>query len=343
MKVTFKDVARLAGVSTQTVSRVTHNARNVSEKTRQRVQDAIRQLGYIPSKSAQLLGRNQSRTIGLVTLDLIHYGAAMQAAGIRRAAREKGYGLLLGVAEETTVESIHEALKDLMAQQIDAVIINIAITSEHAVSLTQQYPDLPIVFSDTEPAPELVTVMSDHCRGAAMAAQHLLANSRRRIFFVHGPLDSAAARLRREGWLQALAREGLKPVGECVANWSGGQAFRLTSQMLQKRDDGTVEVDGILCASDQMALGVLKALNTNNVNIPGEIAVSGFDDTPDSALYQPALTTIRQDFFRLGKLIVESLLALLNEQSNGNTPELITRMALTKNVEVSLVVRESTE
>ncbi|MCW7553043.1 substrate-binding domain-containing protein [Endozoicomonas gorgoniicola] len=159
---------------------------------------------------------------------------------------------------------------------------------------------------------------------------------------VERSLASAKEKL-NEGWLKALTREGLKPVGECVANWSGDQAFRLTSQMLQKRDNGMIEVDGILCASDQMALGVLKALNTNSINIPEEIAVSGFDDTPDSALYQPALTTIRQDFFTLGELIVESLLALLNEQPDGDTPDRITRIALTKNVEVSLVARKSTE
>ncbi|MBO9483452.1 LacI family DNA-binding transcriptional regulator [Salinisphaera sp. G21_0] len=338
VKVTFKDVAQLAGVSTQTVSRVTNNASNVTESTRQRVRAAIEQLGYIPSKNAQLLGRRQSRLIGLVTLDLTFFGAAMVAGGIRRAAQEHGYSVALAVVDDISSGDVMKAIQELRSQQVDAVVINMPIAREQAVSLTNSFPDMPIVFADTYPAPDIVTVMSDHGSGARLIVEHLISNRRTRFFFVNGPGNSPAAGLRRQNWIKALQERELEPVGEVVANWSAHEAYQQVTEVLKCN----TTIDTILCANDQMALGVLKALHDHGLSVPQDVAVTGFDDTPDSAVYQPALTTVQQDFTRLGEVIVENTLQMLsgnNADATNRKTELQQKVSVT--VPVSLVIRES--
>ena len=326
-KVTFKDVARLAGVSTQTVSRVTNNTGSVNEQTRQRVQAAIAELGYVPNKSAQLLGRRRSRLLGLITLDLTFFGAAMVAGGVRQAAQERGYSLALAITKEVSSEQINKAVQELRAQQADAFIINMPVTPQQATDLSKTYPDLSIVFADAYPMPGIVTVMSDHERGAQLVIEHLLSNQRTSFLLVHGPEDSPATLLRRQGWLNALQSRGITPIGEVIGNWSALEAHDRITAILKTYAD----IDAILCANDQMALGALKALHEHNIAVPEAIAVAGFDDTPDSIMYQPALTTVRQDFAALGQAIVENTL----QQLNGK------HYAETTTMPVELVIRAS--
>ena len=329
-KVTFKDVARLAGVSTQTVSRVTNNTGSVNEQTRQRVQAAIAELGYVPNKSAQLLGRRRSRLLGLITLDLTFFGAAMVAGGVRRAAQERGYSLALAITNEVSSEQINKAVQELRAQQADALIINMPVPPQQATALSKTYPDLPIVFADAYPGSGIVTVMSDHEQGAQLIIEHLLSNQRRSFLLVHGSEDSPAALLRQQGWLKALHSRGITPIGEVIGNWSALEAYDRITAFLTTHAD----IDAILCANDQMALGALKALHEQNIAVPGAIAVAGFDDTPDSIMYQPALTTVRQDFAALGQAIVENTLQQLNGKQHAQTTtmpvELVIRASSTQ-------------
>ena len=224
VKVTFKEGAQLAGVSTQTVSRVTNNASNVTESTRQRVRAAIEQLGYVPSKNAQLLGRRQSRLIGLVTLDLTFFGAAMVAGGIRRAAQNHGYSMALAVIDDISSGDVVRAMQELRSQQVEAVVINMPIAREQATSLTHSFPNMPIVFADAVPAADIVTVMSDHESGARLIVEHLIRKEKTQFFFVNGPGNSPAAQLRRQSWMKALKEHELDPVGEVIANWSALEA-----------------------------------------------------------------------------------------------------------------------
>lgn len=326
-KVTFKEVAALAGVSTQTVSRVTNNVSNVTEATRKRVQAAIDQLGYVPSKSAQLLGRHHSKMIGLITLDLTFLGAAMVAAAVRRSAQQAGYSLALSIIDAMGFSAIKKAVQELRAQQVDALIINLPLTQQHAQWLVEAYPNLPFVFGDTLPAQGLVTVMSNHIAGATATIEHLLQQQRRQFFLLNGDRQSPAAQLRREGWLMALNQHGLSPAYEACGHWSATQAYRCVTEAIKHNQT----FDAIVCANDQMALGVLKALHDCNRTIKTQIAVTGFDDTPDSVHYQPSLTTVQQRFDRIGNEMVRACLSGIDGQA----------AVLPVTVEVALVVRGS--
>lgn len=337
VKVTFKEVAQLAGVSTQTVSRVTNNASNVTESTRQRVRAAIEQLGYVPSKNAQLLGRRQSRLIGLVTLDLTFFGAAMVAGGIRRAAQNHGYSMALAVIDDISSGDVMRAMQELRSQQVEAVVINMPIAREQATSLTRSFPNMPVVFADAYPAADIVTVMSDHESGARLIVEHLIRKEKTQFFFVNGPGNSPAAQLRRQSWMKALQEHELDPVGEVIANWSALEAYEQMDNVLKSGP----AIDTILCANDQMALGVLKALHDHGLCVPQDVAVTGFDDTPDSAMYQPSLTTVQQDFARLGEVIVENTLQMLGDNDSDRKTERYHEVSAT--VPVSLVIRESSD
>ena len=328
-KVTFHDVARLVGVSSQTVSRVTNNNPNVNERTRQKVLAAIEQLGYVPNKSAQLLSRKTSRLIGLVTLDFSRYGATMIAAGIRAAAQVHGYSLTTTVADSDCLEDVTTAIRELRAQQVDALIINTPLAPAQAQALIKVYPELPLVFTDTYPAEELFVVTSDHYQGGRLSAQLLLEKGCRRIACLNGPSYSPAAILRRQGWLDTLQQNDLTFVSEQNGNWSAEDGYRLTRTLLIDKEH---HPDAILCANDQMALGVLRALHEEKLRIPEQVAVTGFDDTPDSSMFYPPLTTVHQHFTVLGEALVENLLdRLVGRQAKS-----------TRHIEVALIKRQST-
>ncbi|MTI13831.1 LacI family DNA-binding transcriptional regulator [Sansalvadorimonas verongulae] len=324
-KVTFKDVARLAGVSTQTVSRVTNNAHNVNDETRAKVLSAIQALGYVPSKSAQLLGRKKSRLLGLLTLDFAFYGAAMTAAGIRNAATARGYSVVIGITNSTAKDKVVEAIRELIAQQVEGIVINMPLSPEEAVALVRTYPDTPIAFTDTLPTPGLVTVMSDHKLGAKLTVEHLIALKRHHIACLNGPQDSTAAELRRQGWLSTLKEHQLEPVAQYIGDWSAVQGYELARQLLQKHPG----LDALVCANDQMALGALKALHEAGQLVPRDVLVTGFDDTPDSIMYQPSLTTVRQDFPALGEQVVAALFQWMASPGRDDFQAISQKLAVT--------------
>ncbi len=307
-KMTFHDVARLAGVSTQTVSRVTNNNPNVSAATRQKVLAAIEQLGYVPNKSAQLLGRKKSWLIGLITLDFSLYGAVMIAAGVRQAAQHENYGLATVVVNAAKLNDVITAIRELGAQQVDAIIINAPLSFEQATTLIHTHSRIPLIFTDTTPGPELSVITSDHYQGGQQAARLLLQQGRQRIACINGPKHSPTAKLRRLGWLEEIAQHHIAPQLEKTGDWHAADGYRLTKEILAE----TTDLDGILCANDQMALGALRALHESDIDIPAKIAVIGFDDTPDSAMFFPPLTTIQQDFVALGQQLVQTVLERIN-------------------------------
>ncbi len=307
-KMTFHDVARLAGVSSQTVSRVTNNNPNVSAATRQKVLAAIEQLGYVPNKSAQLLGRKKSWLIGLVTLDFSLYGAVMIAAGVRQAAQTENYGLATVVVNTAEISDVVTAIRELCAQQVDAIIINAPLSLEQATNLAHNHAHIPLIFTDTTPGPELSVITSHHYQGGQQAAQLMLQQGRKSIAYINGPTYSPTAKLRRLGWLETLATQNLVAVIEKSGDWHAADGYRLTQEILAE----TKDLDALLCANDQMALGALRALHEHGLAVPAKVAVIGFDDTPDSAMFYPPLTTIRQDFIELGQQLVRTVLERIN-------------------------------
>lgn len=300
MTATFKDVAKLAGVSTQTVSRVTNGSESVADSTRKKVNAAIKQLGYVPNKGAQMLSRSKSKSIGLVTLDMALHGAAMIANGIRIQAHDLNYGTAFSAVTDPTLDNIRDSIRELIAQQVDSIILNVPLTREDAALLVEQYQHLHLIFIDVPLGSHVHYVCGAHREGAALAAQHLINRGRKKFVLVTGPNESSASQIRHQSWLTTLSAAGLKVQYQFEGNWQAQSGYMAVREAIAKQ----VDFDAVLVASDQMALGTLRALYEMNINVPQQVAVVGFDGIEDSAYFCPPLTTIKQDFTLIGQQAV---------------------------------------
>ena len=320
MSVTFKDVAKLANVSTQTVSRVTNSSTNVAEETRKKVNAAIKQLGYIPNKGAQILGRARSKVIGLVSIDILLHGASLIANGIRKQAKELGYGTSLSVVSEHSLEKIITAIEDLKSQRVEFIIMNIPLRKEKAEMLVAQYSDIHFVFVDVPPGSQVNAVCADHYEGAKQAAELMLSLQRKRLLLITGPHDSSASKLRQQGWMDVLKEDShTKIINKFVGDWQASSGYLCAREAL----GNNCNFDGVLVGNDQMALGVLRALSEFNLSVPQQISVIGFDDTADSAYFCPPLTTVKQDFLTIGKRTVLLALSLAEQPKKHYQQEAI--------------------
>ncbi|PTP34537.1 LacI family transcriptional regulator [Vibrio splendidus] len=330
MSITFKDVAKLAGVSTQTVSRVTNGSQDVAESTRNKVNAAIKQLGYVPNKGAQMLSRAKSTSIGLVTLDMALHGAAMIANGVRMQAHDMGYGVAFSVVSEPNLANTREAVRELMAQQVDSIILNVPLDSADAEWLVEQYQHLNLIFIDVPSNSQVNYVCGDHEEGAKLAAQHLLESGRTDFLLITGPNESSASKIRHQSWLAALSDAESKVQYQYQGNWQAESGYLGVREAVAKQ----AVFDAVLVASDQMALGVLRALQELQIPVPDKVAVVGFDGIEDSAFFNPPLTTIKQDFTTIGRQAV-----VLAEKLNANSQDAL----LQHHIETALLPRESSQ
>ena len=307
MNITFKDVAELAGVSTQTVSRVTNGSSNVAQKTREKVNAAIQQLGYVPNKGAQLLSGARSRVIGLLTLDVSLHGVSLITNNIRKQAQLRGYGTSFSVVDEHAFDKIIEATKGLKSERIEFIIVNVPLTKDEAENLVAQFASLHFVFIDVPADSQVHSVSGAHYQGASEAAALMLKHQRKRLLLITGPEDSTASALRLSGWLDQI-QDHATVVAQCEGDWLASSGYELTNEVLRN----AAPIDGILIASDQMALGALRALHESGLNVPDDVAVIGFDDSGDSAYFSPPLTTIKQNFEQIS---ARAVAMLFNEDS----------------------------
>ncbi|MEL0624096.1 LacI family DNA-binding transcriptional regulator [Marinomonas arenicola] len=314
MSVTFKDVAKLAGVSTQTVSRVTNGADNVSPETRERVNQAISALGYIPNKGAQMLSRGKSKTLGIVSLDIALHGVALIVNGVRQQAYEKGYGAALSIVENNEFGRIKAAIRELASQQVDYIVVNVPLTQEMAEQLVEQFTALNFMFIDVPEYSKVNYVCAEHTEGAKMAVQHLVSCQRDDYLLITGPNASTGSALRLASWRNELS-ERKKSIAACYeGDWDAKSGYLAIRDALAKK----LTFDAVLVANDQMALGVLCALSELGVSVPDRVSVVGFDNISDSAFFTPPLTTVEQDFLALGQQAVKRLLD--SAEQTGKTP-----------------------
>ncbi|MEZ9119909.1 LacI family DNA-binding transcriptional regulator [Vibrio cyclitrophicus] len=330
MSITFKDVAKLAGVSTQTVSRVTNGSQDVAESTRNKVNAAIKQLGYVPNKGAQMLSRAKSTSVGLVTLDMALHGAAMIANGVRMQAHDMSYGVAFSVVSEPNLANTREAIRELIAQQVDSIILNVPLKSADAELLVDQYQHLNLIFIDVPSNSQVNYVCGDHAEGAKLAAQHLLESGRTDFLLITGPNESSASKIRHQSWLAALSYADSKVKYQYQGNWQAESGYLGVREAVAKQ----TRFDAVLVASDQMALGVLRALQELQIKVPEKVAVVGFDGIEDSAFFNPPLTTIKQDFTTIGRQAV-----VIAEKLSANSQDAL----LQQHIETQLIHRESSQ
>lgn len=302
-----REVADLAGVSRQTVSRVLNDSPSVRGETRERVLAAMAELHFRPNRAARMLTTSRSSTIGVLASSASSlYGPASSLDAVERAARDSGYFVTVAHTTSPATEHILEALSHLMEQSVDGIVL---------IAPQQRVKDAMSTVSFTVPAVELHAagatavggLFVDQTEGARLAVRHLIAQGHRRILHVCGPLDWAEAQARREGFLLECESAGVEGIVSRQGDWTAASGALIAQEYLH--NDGGITA--VFSSNDQMALGVLHAARLASRQVPGELAVAGFDNSPEAAFFAPPLSTVHQDFTELGSRAVACLIALM--------------------------------
>lgn len=334
-RVTIKDVAQVAGVSTQTVSRVMNKFSYVSGETRQRVEAVVEQLGYRPSTLARSLIQQRSYTLGIVTFGLKFLGPSRTLNGIADQADKLGYMLLMKELDNFEKHSLNEVMDSLLARQVDGIIwVAPEIGNNHDwVEKSESIP-VPALFLAMRPRAGISSVATDNHLGAVMATRHLLENGRKRVGHISGPMSWWEAEERKRGWRETLEKAGLDAPEQFCAegNWSSASGEQAFLQLLEAYPN----MDSIFVANDQMALSVLRESHRQGIRVPEQLAVIGFDNLPESAYFYPSLTTISQDLQLLGEEAVQRIVEMI--QARQNNQPLPSRSQF---IQPTLIVRES--
>ena len=327
------DVAALAGVSHQTVSRVVNGHPSVAPRTRARVERAIAELGYRPNTAARALVTRSTRTIGLVTVNVNQYGPAQTMLGLEGAARQAGYSLSVAMLDEPSALAMRDAVDRFVAQSVDAVLVQ-ATYDAAAEALRSLNPPVPIVAVQVGGDHHHPTVYVDQRHGAALATRHLLELGHQTVHHVAGPLDSQEAQGRVVGWREELLAAGALVPEPLVGDWQPDSGYVAGVELAKRIKNRARRAGGshaVFVANDQMALGLLHALREAGLDVPGDVSVVGFDDLPEAGFFAPPLTTVRQDFAELGRLGVQTVLDRLHGRPVSPLP-----------AQTRLVVRRST-
>ncbi len=308
------DVARLAGVSAQTVSRVLNHHPYVAEETRARVVAAMDELGYRRNLTARALVTRRTDTIGVIAFDTGLHGPASTLFSLEQAARERGYHVHVATVPDLSEEGFTDAVERLWEHPVSGVVV--LAPQRAAVRVMAGLPrDLPAVAVEGGAAPGITSVVIDQVDGAVQATRHLLDLGHRRIAHVSGREDWIEADARLLGWQQVMADAGL-PAGPVLAgDWSARSGHEAGLALLA----AGVPVTAVFVANDHMALGLVRALAEGGVDVPGDVSVVGFDDIAEAEYLRPPLTTVRQDFAEVGRRCVDLLLRLV-EAPEGSAP-----------------------
>ncbi|MFJ2213867.1 LacI family DNA-binding transcriptional regulator [Streptomyces sp. NPDC101062] len=309
------DVARRAGVSSQTVSRVSNGHPGVVDTTRQEVLAAMKELGYRPNSAARALKSGEFRTIGIILFTLSTTGNVRTLEAIATSAAQQGYATTLLPVAMPTQDQVRGAFTRLGELAVDAIIVIMEVHLLDAATVTLP-PNVGVVVADSNAGDRYSVVDTDQAGGAREAVSHLLGLGHTTVWHLAGPEESFAAQRRADAW-QATLREAGRPVPPPLrGDWSAESGYRAGLRLAEEP-----ECTAVFAANDQMALGLLRALHESGRAVPAEVSVVGFDDIPDSGSYMPPLTTVHQDFAEVGRRCVEGALRQINthEEERGTT------------------------
>lgn len=328
MSITLKDVARHAGVSPKTVSRVVNNQGEISQETRARVQAAILELGYRPNILARSLVNQRTNTIGVVASGIELFGPSRTILGIELQAEEFGYSLSLNLLRHAEDPNVNLVLDELIARRVDGIIWAVPEVSDNHSWFREngavQLP--PIVLLTTPSHPDFSSVAVDNCHGAKIAVNHLLEQGRCKVGIITGPLNSWEARERLAGWREALSEANIEAAAAAIVegDWSAASGQRGMETLLQNAPD----LDALFCCNDQMALGALGVLHHAGKRVPQDIALVGYDNIPEAEFFIPPLTTIYQQLTEIGRAAVQELHAQIDarrrEESRATSAVMMT-------------------
>lgn len=327
-KPNISDVAQVAGVSYQTVSRVLNNAPDVSAATRERIQQIIKDLGYRRSRTATSLSTSRSTAIGILTDGSPRLGPVGTLLALEKVARQKGYFTTVVTVEGSYEDSVPKALDTLDEIDVDGIIV-IAPLLAMASAVRSAAIQVPVemIAAGVSSTPNLFTYSENQELGARMATQHLIDLGHTDIAHLAGSMDWFDGRVRKRGWEGALSDAGLSP-GLCLeGDWSPIWAYETGLRLVH---EGKVP-QAIFAASDHTALGLVRALSESGLRVPEDVSVVGYDDVEGSGFFLPPLTTVRQDFTALAHASIDVLLGAIEGHEVDRAPS-----------EPTLVTRQST-
>tara|TARA_Y100001956_G_scaffold80293_1_gene95203 strand:+ start:1463 stop:2470 length:1008 start_codon:yes stop_codon:yes gene_type:complete len=311
---TMKDIAKLAGVSTSTVSHVINKSRFVSEEISERVNNAAKQLNYTPSALARSLKVNRTKTIGMLVTTSTNPFFGEVVKGVERSCYQQGYNLILCNTEGDN-ERMRESINTLLQKRVDGLILMCSSLEGERIDVFEKYPDIPVVVMDW--GPMLFTsdkIQDNSLRGGYIAAKHLIEAGHKDIGCITGPLVKHQAQMRYEGYKRALneAQLDFNPNWIIESDFECEGGYSAFNKMYEK---GKLP-SALFVSNDMMAMGVINAANEKGVRIPEDLSIIGYDDIQISKFMTPSLTTIHQPKYRLGKAAVEALLNKLDGHSS---------------------------
>ncbi len=336
-QITILKVAEVAGVSKQTVSRVMNNHPDVADVTRKHVQKVIDELGYHPSAVARSLTKQRTHTIAVVTAGLNLVGPSRVLNGITLKAEELGYALLIKNLAEYRVDDYRGLVRFLNEMRVEGIVWacpDIEHYRQEAIEKLSRLPT-PVMFQGSAPIENALFVTVDNYAGGCQATQHLIDQGCCNIAHISGPLSFADSEDRKSGWSDTLERAGM-PTGRsqwAEGSWSAASGAQAVIELL----DTYPEMDGIFVANDQMAMGVMQAIRERGLQIPGDIAIIGYDNIAESAFSVPPLTTMAQDFELMGSKAIELLVDVIDVQRDGKDLSALRSVRLP----VDLIIRKS--
>ncbi len=311
-----RDVALSAGVSPQTVSRVVNGAENVLPETRSRVLRAMESLGYVPNGAARALRYGRHHCIGLISTDFSRTGEAQTVQAVVDAAVSCGFDTVLGQVGRFSdggggIDGQERGYRELLARTgrlVDGFVIQ-GIELGHPEALPA--PSVPLVVASSQPGP-FPAVGCAQTDGVRRAVEFLLGLGHRTVHFVCGPATSLQAADRLRSWRETLVAHGVRVPEPVPGDWSTESGYRSADRLL-----ADPELTAVLCANDEMAAGLMRALHDRGVAIPGRVSVVGFDDVIADRLW-PRLTTVRQDFAEIGRHLIGELVGLIERAGQGD-------------------------
>ncbi|WP_424533284.1 LacI family DNA-binding transcriptional regulator [Sphaerisporangium viridialbum] len=318
------DVARLAGVSHQTVSRVLNGHPNVREQTRLRVRAAIAELGYRPNRAARILVTGKSQVIGVIAQSSTLYGPMSMLSAFEQATGASGFAVSVGSVRSLDRRSVAEAVERHLDQRVAGIVIIAPVVAANE-ALDDLPADVPLVTIDGDPERSIPLVTVDQEAGARDATRFLLEAGHRTVWHVSGPADWFDSAGRVRGWRRALEEAGAEVPPLVSADWTAASGYQ-AGQMLARMD----EVTAVFTANDHIALGLLRALSERGRRVPDDVSVVGFDDVPEAGYFIPPLTTVRPDFNAVATASLSVLLRQIDEGERGCerrtiAPELVVR------------------
>lgn len=322
-KANIYDVAKLAGVSHQTVSRVLNNHSSLKPETRKKVEKAIDELQYRPNQAARQLVTSLSRMIGILIVGTELYGPWAILNAMEREARLEGYSVISISILPDSPESWREGIEQLRNLDIDGVI-TIALPNKIIKEVEISLSSATIVIVDTEPSKKFDAINIENFVGGKIATEHLISLGHSSITHVSGPSNGYESQMRRNGYEAAMLAAELN-TDVVAGDWSIESGYQAGMKIAARRERPTA----VFTTNDHQALGLIKAFAEKGISVPGDISIVGFDDIPEAAYFAPALTTVRQDFDQLGNLAINRMLAQLREPVKSAAyiirPELVVR------------------